>query len=322
MVSVKWIGIPLALAFVLTATAAEPSSPTFTDPEKAGIDFRILGEYAGQLPDGSKLGAQIIALGNGTFAAIFFPGGLPGDGWTGKDRAEVPGKLDGKAATFLGMNLTVSADGQTVAGQMGRAKLELRKTLRHSPTEGAKPPAGAVVLFDGSETDELTNPKLDDRKLLVAGVDTKRSFRDFTLHVEFILPFMPEARGQGRANSGVYLQRRYEVQILDSFGLAAKNNDCAAIYTRIAPSLNMCYPPLSWQTYDIDFRAAKWDADGKKAHNAVVTVKHNGTVVHDKVEIPGKTGAGQPEGPLPLPINFQAHGNPVFFRNIWIVETK
>jgi hypothetical protein len=317
----KWITIALSLIFALSAHAAESAKPAFTDPDTAGIDFQIQGEYTGQLPDGSKLAAQVIADGSGSFAAIFLPGGLPGDGCNGKYLAEVAGKLDGKSVAFAGSNYAATSNGELLAGQNDKGqKFTLRKTLRHSPTEGAKPPASAIVLFDGSKSDELDNPKLDDRKFLVAGVTTKRAFADFTLHLEYILPFMPEARGQARANSGVYIQRRYEIQILDSFGLvSAKNNDCAAVYTRTAPSLNMCYPPLSWQTYDIDFTAARWDADGKKTANAVVTVKHNGVVVHDKVQIASKTGSGQPESPQSGPINFQYHNNPVFFRNIWIV---
>jgi hypothetical protein len=82
----------------------------------------------------------------------------------------------------------------------------------------------------------------------------------------------------------------------------------------------MSYPPLSWQTYDIDFTAARFDSDGKKTSNARITVRHNGVVIHNNVEIPNKTGAGQKEGAQPLPTLLQNHGNPVRFRNIWIVE--
>ncbi len=318
----KWMLLVVGLFLATAGRAADSGNVAFTEAERAGIDFQIQGEYVGQLADGSKIAAQVIALGNGAFTAILLPGGLPGDGWNAKDRLEAAGKLDGKSATFTGDDLAASADGQVFTGRMGPEKLDLKKVVRHSSTEGAKPPAGALVLFDGSKSDELDNPKVDGRGLLEAGVTTKRAYGDFKLHVEFLLPFMPGARGQGRANSGVYIQRRYEIQILDSFGLTPKNNDCAAIYTRIAPSLNMCYPPLSWQTYDIDFTAAQWDADGKKIAPAVVTVRHNGVVVHDRVRIPGKTGAGQPEGASPLPINFQNHNNPVFFRNIWVLEQR
>ena len=82
----------------------------------------------------------------------------------------------------------------------------------------------------------------------------------------------------------------------------------------------MNYPPLSWQTFDIDFQAAQFDAAGKKTKNAMITLKHNGVVVHDKYEITAKTGAGQPEGAAERPIVLQNHGNPVFFRNIWMIE--
>jgi len=142
------------------------------------------------------------------------------------------------------------------------------------------------------------------------------------LHVEFRLPFRPTAKGQSRANSGVYLQRRYEIQILDSFGLDPKNNDCGALYEQKAPSVNMCFAPLSWQTYDIDFTAARFDSTGKKTANARVTVIHNGVKIHDNAEIKGSTGNGRKEEDKPGAINLQNHGNPVHFRNLWLVERK
>jgi hypothetical protein len=140
------------------------------------------------------------------------------------------------------------------------------------------------------------------------------------MHLEFKLPYMPEARGQGRANSGVYLQSRYEVQILDSFGLEGAFNECGSLYRYKTPDVNMCFPPLVWQTYEIDFRAAKFDRQGKKIKNAVLTVWHNGVKIHDHFEIERKTGAGQQETPEPIPTKFQNHNNPVRFRNMWIID--
>jgi hypothetical protein len=305
------------LALGLSALAAEKKSPAFTDPAKAGIEYRLQGEYAGQ-----NLGVQVVDLGKGTFKAVIFAGGLPGDGWDGKGRVEIPGKMDNEKVAFAGEGYQAVDSGEAFTGQDGKGnKFDLKKTVRHSPTEGAKAPAGAIVLFDGKNTDELDGANVDANGILACGATTKRKFGNFTLHVEFMIPFMPEARGQGRGNSGIYIQKRYETQVLDSFGLVSKNNDCAAVYTQVAPSLNMCYPPLTWQTYDIDFTQPQWDG-AKKIKNARITVKQNGVVVQNDTEIVKKTGAGSPEGPQPGPIYFQNHGNPVVFRNIWIVEKK
>ena len=131
---------------------------------------------------------------------------------------------------------------------------------------------------------------------------------------------MPFARGQGRGNSGMYIQGRYEVQVLDSFGLDGKNNECGGIYSISEPKVNMCLPPLSWQTYDYDFTAAKYDADGKKVKNARVTIKHNGVVIHDDLELPNHTPGKHPEADSPGLLYLQGHGNPFVYRNVWVVE--
>jgi hypothetical protein len=131
---------------------------------------------------------------------------------------------------------------------------------------------------------------------------------------------MPYARGQRRSNSGVYIQSRYEVQILDSFGLEGKNNECGGLYKQRPPDLNMCFPPLRWQTYDITFVSPKFADDGTKLRNARITVRHNGELIHNNVEVTNKTGAGKLEASQPLPTKLQNHGDPVRFRNIWLVE--
>jgi len=307
-----------------SANAAKPPAPKATINEAdADQDFKVQGEYLGEAGD-LKLGIQVIALGKEGFEAVVYRDGLPGDGWNGNAPRRVKGKWEGESVKFTtddNHTLVIQKDGESAVGANEKQEsMDFKKVHRKSPTEGAKAPAGAIVLFDGTNVDQWNGGKMDDRHLLMVGTTTKRPVKDCTIHAEFILPYMPDARGQGRANSGVYLQNRYEVQVLDSFGLKGENNECGGIYTKAAPSVNMCYPPLAWQTYDIDFTAAKFDDAGKKTANARITVKHNGVTIHDNVEISDKTGGGQNEAATPGAIQLQNHGNPVFFRNVWVIE--
>ncbi|MBC9712950.1 DUF1080 domain-containing protein [Streptomyces sp. TRM66268-LWL] len=149
---------------------------------------------------------------------------------------------------------------------------------------------------------------------------TKEAFKDFRMHVEFRVPKLPDdVTGQDRGNSGVYIQERYEVQILDSFGdTTPANNEAGAIYLKKPADFNMATAPETWQSYDITFRAARFDADGKKTEDARITVIWNGRKVHDNVAIDGPTGAGLPETPAAGAIKLQDHGNKVRFRNVWV----
>jgi hypothetical protein len=316
----------LALVFVLfgswafTIFADEPKVRTFIDPVQAGPDFLIQGEYEGRIGNDTIAGAQVIALGDGKFDAVLFAKGLPGSS-ADKTRLPVKGETKDGVPTFTAEKFQASIKNGVLAGTLDNVALKLARVERQSPTIGAMPPEGALVLFDGSNTDEWVNGRIQEGNLLAVGTRTKKAFKKYTLHVEFRTPFMPNDRGQARGNSGLYCNDQYEFQILDSFGLTGENNECGGYYSFAKPALNMCLPPLSWQTYDIDFAMAQFDGEGKKTKPAVATVRLNGVIVHDNYEIPKSNGGGGlSDEKTPGPIFVQDHGNPVHFRNIWIVE--
>ena len=216
-------------------------------------------------------------------------------------------------------------------GDLGDFKLT--KPEDKEDAKSVPAPSGALVLFDGTNLDHWTKPdgKTPAHWKLVGAVMqvekggnliTKQKFEgSFKLHVEFRVPYLPKATGQGRGNSGVYVQGRYEVQVLDSYGLESKNNDCGGIYEIAAPLVNACKAPTVWQSYDIDFTAPKC-VDGKRTEYARATVFQNGVKIHDNVEVKtDNTRAGLGGDPcLPGPIMLQDHGNPVQFRNVWLVQ--
>jgi hypothetical protein len=328
--------IPLAAGAL---AAAEPAAPkpelkVYSDPDNTDADFKFQGEYASAE---GQLGAQVRALGGGQFRTMFFAGGLPGAGWDGKTIIQkapstdttTPGeaKLEGDKVV-IDQVYKGTCDGQTITGQTDTgAKFELKRVLRRSPTLGAPAPAGAIALFDGTNVDEWEpGARMTPRNWITSegkGATTRRKFQDFTLHVEFMISYNPETQSiYQRPNSGVYLQQRYEIQILDSFGIVMGVHDCGVLYAQITPAINMCFPPLTWQTYDIDFTAARYDAAGNKAKNARCTVKFNGVTTLDNVEILHSTPGGNKESPEPGGIYLQAHGHPVYFKNVWLVEKK
>ncbi|HEY1860069.1 MAG TPA: DUF1080 domain-containing protein [Gemmataceae bacterium] len=213
------------------------------------------------------------------------------------------------------------------------------KLLKPEDKEDAKtvpPPKDAIVLFDGksldgwTKTDGKSNPAW---KLLEGGIMqveggeniiSKQMLEgNFTLHVEFRVPYLPTKKGQERGNSGVYVQGRYEVQVLDSYGLDSKIDDCGAIYGIAAPLKNACKAPTVWQIYDIEFHSPVCEG-GKKVKPARITVKQNGILIHDNVEITKDNTTAGLGGDVckPGPLMLQSHGAPVQFRNIWMVAGK
>jgi hypothetical protein len=318
----------LLLLFLFTAAlslrAAEPAS----DP--------VMGVYEGfwKASDGTKgrISAQIRPLGGGQY-----------DGFVAFYKAKTlegvlklkpgSGKFDSETVKSSEGPLTpaVSGSGQIEKGKLsGSFKGELGEgvfegTLAHpkAPRLGTKPPKRAKVLFDGKPAPDAWKDfhwkVTPEGTMIVQGGDihAKDAYANYLLHVEFRTPLMPEAQGQARGNSGVYLQSKYEVQVLDSFGLfPLQNNDCAAIYSLKAPEVNACLPPGEWQSYDITF------VQGNPARKAMptITVVHNGVKVIDHFELPqsviekGTTAADGETGFLKL----QDHGNPIEYRNVWV----
>jgi hypothetical protein len=322
------------------AVAAGTGNPAFTDPAKADADFAFQGEYVGEIPINGqpvRVGLQVIARGDGAFDVVAFPGGLPGDGWQPPLKETAKGERAGEGDDAVVKVEGVDSSGTTRRGVIRKGRVEvlaedgavgavLEKVNRTSPTLGAAPPQGAVVLVDGTgpvdETQTLVNPRLTDDGLVMEGMATRQAFGDARWHIEFRLPYQPKDSGQARGNSGAYVMGVYEVQMLDSFGLEGRDNECGGVYSVKPPSVNMCLPPLAWQTYDIDVTAPRFEG-GRKVVNARMTVRHNGVVIHDDIEIAkvtpgGVRGEEGPTGPLFL----QDHGNPVRYRNIWVLPRQ
>ena len=316
----------LFLVPAMMTTAAEkkqPKFPTWTDPAAASAedpDFPVQGEY---LDDNN--GVQVVARGNGKFEAWWTEGGLPGAGAKG-GRIRLSGERKDNQLVIKSDDAGITAkcnDGKLEIQFPGKPPVSLVRVERTSPTLGAKPPPGAVVLFDGASADAWDKGKMENGHLLATGIFSKEKFKSYSFHLEFRTPYMPTALGQKRGNSGVYHWGRWETQILDSFGLEPKDNECGGIYSVAKPALNMCLPPLAWQTYDVEFTAPEFDKDGNRTAWPRITVKLNGVLVHEDLELkkdftaaaPMNKPLDQPAGPVFL----QDHGNPVVFRNIWIV---
>lgn len=334
------VGLPAA-----RQQAAERSDRIHTqNAAEAGADFLIQGEYVGRLDRGKgpeMFGVHVIARGAGQFIAVGYPGGLPGAGWDEKTKLHFEGGTSG-AQTVLrpkgygasSYSLSIDSSGLQIVSAKGAVAGRLEHVVRRSRTLGQPAPRKARVLFDGTSNEHFECRKegqpveIHPEGFLrltrgTGGLFTKDSFGDCFLHLEFRLPFEPAGRGQGRGNSGCYLQGRYEVQILDSFGLAGKVDEAGCIYKVADPRVNMCFPPLSWQTYDIDFKQARFDAANKKVANARMTVYHNGVLIHDDQEIAKEFTVAAPtteEQSADKRHYLQDHGHEILFKNVWILE--
>ena len=204
-----------------------------------------------------------------------------------------------------------------------------------------KPPSDAIVLFDGRDLSNWSDDKGQPSRWIardgymesVKGAGYARSRQQFgscQVHVEFATPSLVSGAGQGRGNSGVFLQGMYEVQVLDSFeNKTYPDGQCGALYGRAVPLVNACCKPGQWQTYDIVYHRPLFDQAGKVTRKATFTVLQNGVLIQDHVELQGGTGwisahavtdyvPHGDRGPLML----QDHNNPVRFRNIWVRELK
>ena len=315
----NWRGLASALVLAVTA--------------QSGIADDFMGEYRGAfLPDNTvklEAAADVIAEGDGYYRIVVTAPGK--EGFDGAS-VEIYGRQFGPEVGLFGRAGGYHWSGNIRNGTLAAKSdyglsFRLNKVESHSPKAGLKAPDGAVVLLpvDGGQTSDLSQWTNREWKALDNGImqcapgkghnRTKREFgRIEHLHLEFRLPLEPRNRGQGRANSGVYLAGQYEVQVLDSFGLTHTSGDCGGLYGIARARVNASLPPETWQTYDITFQPAKLDAQGKLVEQPKITVLHNGVTIHEMQEIPSKNH--RVTGPLLL----QDHGHPIQFRNIWLVE--
>lgn len=313
---VAWVGM------TCVALAAPP-------PEKT-----VQGLYEGLVESAAGRQAieiRLVACGQDTYKA-FIRRSLP-DGKLAM--AELEGKaekdvvsLSGKAGDTV---WTASYADGVLRGTCGQGTTcQAKPVLRKPETLGVKPPPGAIVLLDGKNFSELVTKPLRDGtaqrwkltndngsiEMPKGGMNSKRRFEgSFNLHVEFKVPLVPSARGQSRGNSGVYLPNGDEIQVLDSFGMTTyKGGGCGGLYAYKDPDTFDQFslaslPPLQWQTFDVEYRVEK--KDGRLVGKPRVTVYHNGIKIHHNV---GLNLAARVGG-----FHFQDHGNPVEYRNIWVL---
>ncbi len=315
----------LGLAGVFCAACA--TGQMYQTPDEVPDDYPnpwLQGEYLGEAEINGQqtaFGVQVVTRGDDEFRALIFPNGLPGmDDVDGEPADTLETVRDNDYLVFHGdgYSLRVAGGTMTAVNDDGDAFGVLERTVRESPTLGKEPPEGAVVLFDGTDVDMWEDgAEMREDGLLREGALSRDDFADAYIHLEFMNPYFTESR----VNSGVYIMRRYEVQIYESFGYPNAQQNEAALYNERAPDINASLPPLQWQTFDIWFRAPRFDEDGEKTENVRITVKHNGVLVHDDVELEGGTGAGGSlEEVAAAQLYLQDHNAETLFRNVWLVE--
>jgi hypothetical protein len=289
-------------------------------------EAEVQGLYEGALKD-VKFEARVIAMGKDAYK-IYLRQDL-GGGKVGK--VELDGKVEGDGVTFKNKGGDVEWTGSyglgAIKGSAGGTAFEMKRVERKSPTLGKKPPQGAIVMLDGKNFDQVTKSGNDEWKAAEdgsiqvpkGGMNSKQQFDcSFDYHAEFLCPLQPSARGQGRGNSGCFLPNGDEVQVLDSFGMETyKGGGCGGLYSYKDPDVFDVFtlaslPPLEWQTYDMEYRVEK--VDGKLVGKPKVTVYHNGIKIHDAAELKFAAKKGS--------LHWQDHGNPVRFRNVWIVPLE
>jgi len=304
----------LVLSFEASLTSAPLQSvPTYVNEVEAMTmkSYQLQGEYLSILPS-SFDALQIVALAGDRYRVVVYPEGLPSK--ETKDQ-----------------KVLIS---EVLQEQLYQKTMGFQKIKRVSPTMGLKPPAKAKIIFVEGKGDFDGEVNGD---FLRAGASSKFEVGSFYMHLEFKLPYKPDRTpsSQDRGNSGVYIFNRYEIQVLDTFGLdlneannpgtleSEKERWCGALYKTKAPMLNMALPPLDWQTYDINFSAPEVDAEGKKVMNAKISVRHNGEWIHSDLVLEQGTGAGAKKVEVARErIYFQDHGNPAEYRNVWLIEKE
>jgi Domain of Unknown Function (DUF1080) len=321
-----------ALCFLTVPLFAQDAAPPPRKVEKP-INFVLLkpdpliGDWQGT----GGIVAQVYKTPKGEYQANLFKA---------FDSADAPisvlsGEVTPDGINFTGDGWTAAIQKSDFTGSKGGASFDLQRITRTSPTLGEKPPAGAVVLFDGTNLDAWAKKAgkqwlvedgparwklVDDAMEIVPGSDcviTHQKFGDCRLHVEFRTICYP-------SKSAVFLETRYEVNINETYGKldGAQAGGLDNTTSAEAPRVRPCFPPLAWQTFDIDFHAPRFDAGGKKTLAPNMTVQLNGVTLYDHVDLNVPHGAAGRLGEAPTgPLMLQDHTTPLQYRNIWLVET-